>query len=588
MNITSLRYSLLPATLILMVLLLLAAAGAGIYGWSLAGAALLLALTTLLVHGPVAQADPAAPLPPRWQRIEWVYLAALSFLLLMLIPLPLSLTAMSGGERYDQNMIVATRLQQAAALDALDPPALLFSLTRNRAGTMRVLAICIGAFSCVLVGSRLSMSGRRFLLRGLILGGALIAGAGILSLTSFPQGDTLWWWITIPHILPGPAACFANQNHFGGFAALLCPAALVAAAYDISRRRWLAAILMSLCALTMAAAVPLSESRGGVVAIVGSILLLPILLYRMGHRRIGLWLLLPLLAIVLTLSIAVLPRVSDSMQTLLRPTQTASLQSRMQVWREALRIWPHYPILGSGPNSFHTTYPIYRHSSASGQRTHAENLYVETLVDSGTIGCLLVLWALAAGLAGLRRSRRVPSTDPFLFFAATGALIVAAIHALVDFAPYVPLYSLTLGALIGVALPPPSSRRPVAAYAAVGLSVVLCFWAPAMEKRDSIYHLYKSDMASLSRALVWAPSSQHAWLHAGRRLTKQYPPPIQRLGERFMTQSMVYDPQNYRHWIKLGDLRLKLNDHDGAREAYERAHALRSWVGMPTRLKEGT
>ena len=55
-----------------------------------------------------------------------------------------------------------------------------------------------------------------------------------------------------------------------------------------------------------------------------------------------------------------------------------------------------------------------------------------------------------------------------------------------------------------------------------------------------------------------------------------------------MTQSMLYDPSNYRHWVKLGELRLKLGDHAGAREAYERAHALRSWVGVPPFLKEGT
>ena len=57
----------------------------------------------------------------------------------MLLPLPLRMTTLTGVHRFAENDVAATRLRQAAALDLIDLPALLFSTTRNRAGTLRTL-----------------------------------------------------------------------------------------------------------------------------------------------------------------------------------------------------------------------------------------------------------------------------------------------------------------------------------------------------------------------------------------------------------------------------------------------------------------
>ncbi|MBT3294372.1 MAG: O-antigen ligase family protein [Verrucomicrobia bacterium] len=582
---TGLR-DVLPALAILVVLGLLAASGAGITGWSLAGASALLAWASLVTRRR-APRPTALALPPPWQRLEWVMLAILAFLVLVLVPLPLSFTGLTGGARFTQNTVAATRLRQATALDAIQLPPLWFSITRNRAGSLRVLAICIGAFSATLLARRLPPVGRRFLLRALVVGGALIAAAGIVSLYVIPQKATLWWFITIPHSVPASAACFVNQNHFGGFAAMLCPAAILLAADDIHRRRWFGVLLMSLAAVILAAAVPLSESRGGVVAGACALVIIPLFLFSSGHRRVALWMTLPMLVVLTTLALVVLPRVDDSMRSILKPTQTASLQGRIQVWQESLTIWRHHPVLGAGPNSFHTAYPMYRRSSVSGHRTHAENLYAETLADTGTVGTGLALWAAVAVVSGIWLAWKRRECDPILTFSVAAAIVVTGVHALVDFATYVPLYSLTLGAIVGLALPPAPSHRPgIAGMAAAVLALLVCIFAPAMGARDSIYTIQKAKPDALARSIVWAPTSQHAWFYAGKRLGRSKRKPVRLLGERFMAQSMVYDPKNYRHWRKLGELRLKLGDRDGAREAYEAAHALRAWVGVPAHLKE--
>jgi len=524
---------------------------------------------------------------PAWQRIDWVYLAVLLFLSLMLLPLPLRTTTLTGVQRFSQNQIAATRLRQAAALDIIDLPALLFSTTRNRAGTLRTLAICIGAFSCIFLSRRMTGQVRHGFLRALVLGSTVIASAGIVSLLLYPQGDTLWWTIAIPHSLPGPAACFINQNHFGAFAAMLCPCAIVLAADDMRKRRWLTAALMALCALLLAASVPLSEARGALLAGLSALLLLPIFILASGHRRQAFWTFLPILALLVAVGFLSIHHKQASMEELLRPTESASLQRRMQVWHECLVNWTHHPVVGNGPNSLRTSYPMWRYSSRSSLRSHAENMYIEILFDSGIVGAVIALWAIAALVTGMRRARARGPCDPTVYYAVTGALVVAGVNALVEFAVYVPLYAFTLAALAGLVLPFPQPHRHPAAILAGGvLSLMVAFVAPVLYTRDSIYARPGTHLNDLTRSIVWAPTSPHAWFYAGRQMMRSKEKPVRRLGERFMTQAMVYDPKNYRRWRKLGEMRERLKDRDGAREAHERAHELRDWVKVPPHLRE--
>lgn len=573
----------LPITPLVAVLALLAATGAGIHGWSLAGASVVLAWTAALSS--LASRPSGDARTRAWPQLEWVYFGVLLFLVLMLLPLPLPLTTLTGLDRYTENKVAAARLRQAAALDLIDLPALLFSTTRNRAGTLRVLAICIGAFSCAMLSRRMAPALRHLLLKTLVVGSAGIAAAGTLAILFYPQGDTLWWTITVPRTLPGPAACFINRNHFGGFAALLCPCAVVMAAHDMRKRRWLAALLMTLCAVILAISVPVAEARGALLAGLAAFLVLPVFLRAGGHRKQACLTLIPILILLVTAGLLITAHKQDSMEELLQPTRSGSLQRRMQVWHECLVNWWRRPLLGNGPNSLRTAYPMWRHSSVSGHRTHAENMYIEVLFDSGIAGFALAAWALAALVINMQRARRSQDCEPPVYYAVAGALVVAAVHAMVEFAIYVPLYAFTLATLVGLVLPastPP--HRHTAVLTGALLSLVVAFTAPVLYRRDSIYVIPRTSLNELARSIVWAPTARHAWFYAGRRMMRSTEFPVRRLGERFMTQSIVYDPNNYRHWRRLGEMRWRLRDHEGARQAYEHAHALRAWVKVPPYL----
>ncbi len=52
-------------------------------------------------------------------------------------------------------------------------------------------------------------------------------------------------------------------------------------------------------------------------------------------------------------------------------------------------------------------------------------------------------------------------------------------------------------------------------------------------------------------------------------------------GETLITHAAQLDPQNYRLWFELGQIRLSLGENTRAAEAFQRAKALRAWMTPP-------
>lgn len=579
---------------------LLAVFGAGLMAWTVcltacatAGMALLHDRQTMRVR--VASTRPAIPL-------SGPCLLVLAFLFLTLLPVPLALTRATGSERYAQNALAAQALAEAAALDIAPATAPAFAFTRNRAGTLRAAALCAACFAVAFLVSRLPATHRRELLRALCGLGALVAILGWASLRRIPQGDTLWWHIPVPHGLPGPVACFINRNHFAGFLAMLAPAAAFMFADDISARRPIPALFSLLTLAAMAFAALVTHSRGGMLALAtAALVVLVVILRRREWKIAALTVALAALAILATARFSS-PAFRERAASLLRPTQTLSAQTRLDAWRDSLTIWRHYPLAGAGANAFRMVYPYHRTTTRGALMTHPENQYVALLTDAGLAGFALLALTL---LSGLRAARLAPSADPpwpLLRAAAAGALAVAAVHATLDFALHVPLVAVTLAAVAGAALPPPSRspshpapdappRRfrlptsleaPWTAPASCLLAGLILFQlSHAMRHLDSPDYLADAPPAQAAHALAWAPTSAYAWLLLGHHALASTHPDATHSGALFLTRAAQYDPNNYRIWHYLGHIRLSIGDPQGAREAFARAKALRDWLDIP-------
>lgn len=574
----------------------LVVAGGGIYPWTTCIAAAALCAACLV------WARRGGRQPAQCRGIEAVYVAVLFFFLLALLPLPVSLTRIGGSRRFRQNALVARTLNEASDLGVTPTRRTAFALTRNRAGTMRAALLAIAAFSCILLAATLTDQRRHQYLRFLCLLGGVLGGAACVALQLRPQGNTLWWTMPVPPRVPGPLLCFVNRNHCAGYLAMLCPAALALFFADAASRRFLRALLLLAAHAAMSAAIVLTLSRGAVVAyIAGHVALLAIYAAR---RR-----LFPALCLLLAGTVVAVAMFCFSgqtfkhrMATLREPLANGNFDERLDAWRTCGAIWRSYPIMGAGPNAFRMVFPQYRSTSRREYMTHPENEYAQLLAESGLVGTLLFVILVAAILRGTRSPRipRAAQPDAFLLPAAVGAAAAAAaVHACFDFAPHLPLYAVTLSSMLGLVLATGAQSRthrsatghpqseivmgrlPRSSLLGLGLLILLSFQCRNMRDLDSPARMTDMDIDRLARAVVWSPTSWQTWFYFGRACWLKAERKAFLLGERCISTAGELDPNNYRLWLELGQLRLKLGKREEARKAFARAKKLRYWVTVP-------
>lgn len=292
--------------------------------------------------------------------------------------------------------------------------------------------------------------------RGRALGASVVVGAagvavglfGVVARTLF--GVRLYGAIAVPTIAPfGP---FVSKNHFAGYvemAALLALGLAAGLADEVRRGRgalgWTQSsragrvVLAGGAAGSMAIAVLISLSRGGVVSLAAGALAL--ILYRAlarGSVRHGSRVALAFLAAaaVSAAAFAVLPTEGrDRLASLAGVTGEASGAFRLGVWRDTLRLFASSPVVGQGFGAFADALPPFKRSAGDLRVEHAENDYLETLAEGGALGlglALAVVWLLA------RRAARSFAKEPDrlkrgLVLGAAAALIALLVHSLFDF-----------------------------------------------------------------------------------------------------------------------------------------------------------
>jgi hypothetical protein len=513
----------------------------------------------------------------------------LLFILITALPLPPALDALAGSLRHQQNQAVVTSVHEAAHVGA--PPLMeepWFCLSRNRAGTLRFFLLLAAAISACLLTAALPSKGKLVFLGFLALLGTGVGISGYIGQWKIPQGDTLWWFIPIPHAPTSPVGCFLNRNHFGGFVAMLCPVALALTAHSLSTRHWVGAIFYLGLTSLMGGVVFMSLSRGAMLAMaVGLVTTALIITFR--HRLRWGVVLLCLMAAGGGLMVSQSPAIRERLEGIHNPAQLDSVNSRLNEWKESLRVWPHYPIMGAGANALRMVYPQYRQTSVGARLIHAENEYIQLVAECGLLGvglALMVAWNLRQ-----RLKQAAPPPPAVIITAVSGALSVTAIHCIFDFPAHLPLYALVLGALVGLLLTPtpePHPRRWLATtpalIALLGTITIACYHPTDVRTMDDPNYLYKAKYRDLHRALIWAPTSA-AWLYLGRTMFKEGTVvrngPLCSQAEAFMTRAATLDPQNYRLWYEVGQIRLSLNDNQRATEAFQKAQALRSWMTPP-------
>ncbi len=564
-------------------------AGGGLFPVTVAIVVLLIESAAILMLLLPAAGIPAPPdISSQRPFLELVIAGILLAVLLTAIPIPPVLDRVAGSVRHQQNQEVVAafaKAMQAGIPAPADEPW--FCLSRNRAGTLRFFLLAAAAFSAFTLSSTLTPRGRVGWLHLLALTGLVVGLVGFIAQWIIPQGDTIWWFLPVPPAPTKPVGCFLNRNHFGGFIALLCPASLALVDHFFNRRNWIRMVLYMLVTGLMMGIVFLSLSRGAILAMSVGMAVTTILIAFRHKRAWGLTLFMLVAVgggVVFGRNAEVKARFADL------NSPKGSTESRLSEWRESLRVFPSYPLIGAGMNALRMVYPQHRQTSVGARLIHAENEYVQLLVEGGVIGVVLTVALIAAMHRRLREA--VSSPPEAAVFAGVGSLTVAGVHCLIDFPAHLPIYALVAGSLAGLLFPPPtpgSGRRKSMALlpALIGLTVTLALLVnhPAdLKNMDDPRRLSGTHYRDLFQAMVWAPTSP-AWEYLGHAMYREgsnrRDRELSATGESFVSHAAMLDPQNYWLWYHLGEMRLALSDKAGAADAFKRANTLRAWLKPP-------
>jgi O-antigen ligase len=253
-----------------------------------------------------------------------------------------------------------------------------------------LLYLCYGLL-CFLAGQALLRGSQARSLAVIFsaYGAALAAFALIYSLSS---NDKLYWirqprnggWIYGPYV---------NHNHYAGLIEMLVPIPLVLALTRLASPRTRSAAAVA--AALMVGTIFLSGSRGGMLAIVAELAILAILLVK---QKRGLSTAI-LVGVFLALVVGLLAWVGGDAVV----KRWASVGSshfeisgdmRLNIDRDAFRIFLKKPVLGWGLGTFPVVYPQFRTFYTNFFVNEAHNDYLQLLVEMGVLGFGTMLWFL--------------------------------------------------------------------------------------------------------------------------------------------------------------------------------------------------
>jgi O-antigen ligase len=332
----------------------------------------------------------------------------------------------------------------AVAGNPLFAPALVFAClvglqlaagrTAYRYETFSVARLyCAYGILCFLVVQVLRRTAQvRLLTVAFSVYGFLLASFALLQGLS---STTRLYWLRTPRMggwIYGP---YVNHNHYAGLMEMLVPIPLV---YSLTRgARGPRKIMAGIAAALMASTIFFSGSRGGMLAFLVQIgLLAAVVLWRQKSRTLTLALasfLLIGLVLVLWLGGGELAKRLATVHSETRTELTGG--TRLDIDRDALRMFAHKPILGWGLGVFPDVYPQFRSFHTNFFINEAHNDYLQLLVEMGGLGFATMLWFLWSLYrnAATKLNNWTEDTNGAVALAAVLGVTGILVHSLVDF-----------------------------------------------------------------------------------------------------------------------------------------------------------
>lgn len=262
-----------------------------------------------------------------------------------------------------------------------------------------------------------------------------------------------------------------NRNHYAALLNLLLPLAVGLLLADQALKRSQRASRSESLAKTwvvllgcsvMGVAVLMSQSRGGTVSLLLTLLFMALLL-GMSRRRVTRRGLHGVTAVVLLFLVLGMGAAFGLEALLERFGRLDEGLSRLEVYRDTLSLIGDEWILGVGPGMFQWRFPLYQTTQPGSLYDHAHNDYLETASEWGVLLALLI-WGLVLWRFYRASMLALSAEDPWrrgLGLGCAGALFSILSHSLVDFSLQIPAILMVFACVLGLSwsLEFPSARR---------------------------------------------------------------------------------------------------------------------------------
>jgi len=334
-------------------------------------------------------------------------------------------------------------------------------LTLDRSETRQALVLLVADLTFFFLAVQLfAGAGSRALpvfgLAVLVFAGCM----GLFAIVQFASGaQRIYGIVETPGGLFGP---YVDPDHFAGLMEMLVPVAVL---YIAGRRgrSSLEASVWRVIAVTLAlASLLLSGSRGGLLALSAEILIATTALRRAGagtgtteRRRLTMAAAVALCAGVMLFAYVDPGQVAKKLGSVAYVNSTWAnwAGDRKNMTLDSLRMWREHPVLGVGLGDFETAYPRYQSFPTDVWIDHAHNDYAEALAETGLVGALLILSALALFLRLAFRDWGQPfrSQAGWIRLGAAIGCCGLLLHSFLDFNLHIPANAAWFAVLAGIA-----------------------------------------------------------------------------------------------------------------------------------------
>lgn len=409
----------------------------------------------------------------------------------------------------------------------------------------------------------------------------VIVGVGVFmslyALLQFMQNSDMVWNLVRPAQYAGRGSgTYICPNHLAGYLEFAIPIAL--AYMFLGRVGYLQKNLLAYSLLIMLGGLGATISRGGWIATAVALLLfLSTFIFRRGKRIVSITLLVALMAggFLFISKTRISQQRLDEMVVEGKPADM-----RFHIWESAMKLWREHPWLGLGPAQFDHQFRRYRPYQFQMRPEFVHNDYLNTLVDWGIVGFIIVAGSLAAFFFSAiplwveaRQERQDiganASNRKALVYAVLIGMVAILMHSLVDFHFHIPA-----NAILAIGL--------MAAVLAIGQTRETArFLTPGIPGKLVLTLI-------LALTAIWLIPESRLKYREGKLYTESNIESLPADAEmRLLHQMHVLDPMNANTTIRIGEIWRVLaftdeghNYHAQAMEGqrwFEKTIALNPW-----------